>query len=407
MTSRTQAELESCRTVLLTIERNTSSSAVASSWQSTCGLWKAEVRAATSAGDLLRCFARFLEATDACSDFDADMDAVRLRCKGLCAQQQVRAGFLLDRLEEYKSDVINAGYTAYRESKAAKATPVRSWRAPAGKPRSAYYTDVQAVEESTRQINDQRSVVTWRLADSLHHETHIRNSYPILAGPPTRAQRRERELFYARVEYPLSRGRGYVVLNVGRQLAHAQLDDLREAGTVRLSSPTPIVLQTAASTGAAVQIAFCTDTLLLPPLCVNCAIALLVGLLGTTLRNLGIGSDMLVRLNPALVQYSDVELMRNRARSAGAAFGALSFPRARDCTTLDALLQLVEGVLMFSTRVHRGGVYHRHASGINAGASLFYVNPQALCACACACACDHEHEHALLRRCRVFATRRS
>jgi hypothetical protein len=70
------------------------------------------------------------------------------------------------------------------------------------------------------------------------------------------------------------------------------------------------ILQAARGTGAAALVAWSTDTLLLPPLGVNCVLALLAALLGTSLRALGVGSDPLVRLNPPIVSLADLAAMQ-------------------------------------------------------------------------------------------------
>jgi hypothetical protein len=142
-----------------------------------------------------------------------------------------------------------------------------------------------------------------------------------------------------------------------------------------VSSPDVRVLERAASNGAATLAAWGTDALLLPPLGVNCVLALLAALLASSFRALGVASDPLVALNPPIVTVRDIHALQQRAQAAGAAFGAVRLPRVFIHCHAE-LLQRTWGVWLFTGLLLRGGTFHRHACGFNAGSSLFYVNPQ-------------------------------
>ena len=115
------------------------------------------------------------------------------------------------------------------------------------------------------------------------------------------------------------------------------------------------------------------------PLTHNCVCNLMVALLGTSAAGLGVARDPLFVHPPKAedggVTWVMVEAAIQRARARQQAFGALALPREVVPGGLHAMLQLSEGVYAFTGYLLRNNVWHRHAVGFNAGASLFYVNP--------------------------------
>lgn len=171
-------------------------------------------------------------------------------------------------------------------------------------------------------------------------------------------------------------GGGYVDLGACNVAAFAlaKLAELRATEQVLCSSTTPLVLR-ATKRGKPLEVAWATDELYICVARCNCVVALLQALLARSAADLGISNDVLVSLNPTLVTYSMVLRMVARARECGAPFGALELPRRTLQHGLSELMQLAEGVYMLTGYLLRGGVFHRHAIGFNAGSSLFYVNP--------------------------------
>ena len=168
-------------------------------------------------------------------------------------------------------------------------------------------------------------------------------------------------------------------LNPGKlSLAKHELDVLRSRG-LRVSTPEPIVLVRSATTSAPVRVAWATDRLFIPTLADNCVCNLMVALLGMSAAGLGVARDPLFVHPPKAedggVTWVMVEAAIQRARARQQAFGALALPREVVPGGLHAMLQLSEGVYAFTGYLLRNSVWHRHAVGFNAGASLFYLNP--------------------------------
>ena len=170
----------------------------------------------------------------------------------------------------------------------------------------------------------------------------------------------------------LVNGGGFVTLNAGKIMSQQQLDSLREDGVVGLSPAEPHVLEVDGA-GRPVSVAWATDELYVPPVHLNCVLWMLAALLGRSLSALGAATDPLVLLRPRLVDYGMVAAMLRRSRSIGAALGALSLPRVPNVTW--EIIRRRAGVYLFTGLLLRGGRYHRHALGYNAGASLLYIGP--------------------------------
>ena len=365
--------LQRAKTKLLRIEKHTSSQEVGQLAARLCQ-WRATVTNSPSLGALLGPFLEYIRATAGATFTD---EAVELRARIIAldgASTRQLGAQLITCLDEYVEVVVHGAWAVYRDERRqqskSKAKPW--WRSDGRQGSTAFATDVALVQQRVRE-QVERLQSTRRIGSSTAQDAV---KAAVAANRPfDRAARTVTNRIWTHVERPLLRGRGYVVLAPGRRLALEQLAEAREAGTVRLSGSSIRVLQASRGTGAAAVVAWSTDTLLLPPLGINCVLALLAALLGMSLRALGMGSDPVVRLNPPIVSLADLAAMRERARSAEVTLGAVRLPRV-PVRSLCELLQLTSGVYMFTGLLLRGGVFHRHACGFNAGASLFYVNPE-------------------------------
>ena len=172
----------------------------------------------------------------------------------------------------------------------------------------------------------------------------------------------------------LPKGTGYITLSRGKLLAEKEVEAMRASGTIRRASPNPTSLTTT-KRGALRILAWATSAYIQPPPNVNCVLALLSALVGMSLASMGAARDTLVRINPLLVTYSQVNTMLIRLERKHAPVGALRLVRRRNIVSPLHLLQQRTGVFMFAGYAVKGDIPFRHAVGLNADCDLFFANP--------------------------------
>lgn len=178
----------------------------------------------------------------------------------------------------------------------------------------------------------------------------------------------------------------------GRLLAPKELAALRAVGKVGLSPTAPLILAQTSQAEVAV-LGWATDALVLPDNRINCVLYSLAALLATSWSTLAPPGEPLLQHAPKLVKYKDVIGMVSRARQRSYPLGALSLPRC-GFASWEWVATARAGTFMFVGLLLRGGCFHRHSVGLNAGASLLYVGPEVVVLDAC----DRKHPALLQAR---------
>ena len=111
--------------------------------------------------------------------------------------------------------------------------------------------------------------------------------------------------------------------------------------------------------GNPIRVWHATDTLLMPPLGVNCVLAVVQALLGKTWAQLGVASDKWLKHEHKLVSYADLAGLIARAMRIGSPLGGLTLPRFR--ISAYEMLRLRYGVIMGGANMRQNDTLHPHA----------------------------------------------
>ena len=113
--------------------------------------------------------------------------------------------------------------------------------------------------------------------------------------------------------------------------------------------------------GNPVRVWYHTDKLLMPPLGVNCVLAVVQALLGKTWAQLGVAADKWLKHKQELVNYADLAGLVARALRIGSPLGGLTLPRFRIAAF--ELLRLKAGVVLGGANIRQNDTLHPHAWG--------------------------------------------